>query len=435
MSLIFKQKLRELQDSEPALIVGRVVKVVGLTIECAGVSVPVGSLCLVRTARYGNVETEVIGFREDRTILMPFGDLRGVSQGDPVECASRSQLVGVGESLLGRILDGRGRPIDNKGPVFSYENNPIYSNPPDPLMRKRISQPLSTGIRCIDALLTVGRGQRMGIFSGSGVGKSVLLGMMARYTDADVNVIALVGERGREVREFMEKDLGEEGLARSVCVIATSDRSALERTKAPFLATAIAEYFRDRGKDVNLLMDSVTRMAMAQREIGLSVGEPPATKGYPPSVFALMPRLLERSGKGETGSITGFYTVLVDADDFNEPISDAARSILDGHLVLSRALAHRGHYPAIDVLASISRVMYDIVPAAQYEAARKIGQVLANYRDAEDLINIGAYKPGSNPAIDYARAKIEAVNQFLRQNIAERSDYETSAQKMMQIVA
>lgn len=433
MSNLFIQKIDELSVAEPARIVGRVKQVIGYTIECAGLNVPVGSLCAIKTAREGDVETEVVGFKDERAILMPFSEIRGVSLGDPVECVSLTQLMPVGEALLGRVLDGRGHPTDDKGPIFTHEHYPVYADPPHPLKRTRISKPLSTGIRAIDSLITVGRGQRIGIFSGSGVGKSVLLGMMAKFTDADVNVIALVGERGREVREFIERDLGEEGLARSVVIVATSDKPALERVKAPFLASAVAEYFRDQGKDVNLLMDSTTRMAMAQREIGLAVGEPPATKGYTPSVFALMPRLLERSGCGEIGSITGFYTVLVDADDFNEPISDAMRGILDGHIVLARKLAHRGHYPAIDPLQSISRVMKDVISEDHVQAAQKVNEIIAEYRDAEGLINVGAYQKGSNPKIDYACSKIDAVNDFLKQGMNDRAEFVDTVKKLFAI--
>lgn len=433
---IFQKTERRVAGANTAQVQGRVIQVIGLVIECSAMAVPIGSLCLIHSrVNNENIESEVVGFRETRVLLMPFGEMRGISAGDEVVCIARTQTVGVGMSLLGRVINARGHAMDDKQQIYTRERWPIYASPPDPIKRKRIDTPLATGIRAIDSLVTVGRGQRMGIFAGSGVGKSVTMGMIARYTEAEVNVIALVGERGREVRDFLEKDLGEEGLRRSVVVVATSDQPALLRVKAAFTATAVAEYFRDQGKDVILMMDSVTRMAMAQREIGLSVGEPPATKGYTPSVFSLLPRLLERSGRGESGSITGFYTVLVEADDFNEPISDAVRAILDGHIMLSRALAIKGHYPAIDVLGSISRVMIDIVPPAQKKTAEKIGAILASYRDAEDLINIGAYADGSNAEIDYAKSKINAVNRFLRQDIAEPETLQGAVSKMTELLA
>jgi flagellum-specific ATP synthase len=343
MSLnLFERQIERLQDIVPPRITGRVRQIIGLIIECEGLSVPVGSVCTVRPGTQGDpVPAEVVGFREDTALLMPLGEMRGIRRNDPVDCVSTVQEISIGPALLGRVIDAMGNPIDGKGPLFTNETVALYGEPPHPLTRPRITEPLATGVRAIDGLLTLGKGQRVGLFAGSGVGKSMLMGMISRFTAADVNVIALVGERGREVREFVERDLGEEGLARSVVVVETSDRPALTRVKAPFTASAVAEYFRNRGMDVLLLMDSVTRMANAQREIGLSAGEPPTTKGYPPSVFAQLPRLLERAGNAEVGSITGIYTVLVEGDDMNEPIADAARSILDGHVWRNRDLAHR----------------------------------------------------------------------------------------------
>jgi flagellum-specific ATP synthase len=366
----------------------------------------------------------VVGFRDSKVLLMPLGDMAGVSPGSLVVASDAVLRAGVGKDMTGRVLDGLGYPIDGKGPFKPEKYYPVDNEPPHPLNRKRITDPLPLGIKAIDGLLTVGKGQRLGIFAGSGVGKSTLLGMIARNTRADVNVIALIGERGREVREFIEKDLGEEGLSRSVVVVATSDQPALLRLKGAFIATAIAEYFRDLGKDVLLMMDSLTRFAMAQREVGLAAGEPPVSRGYTPSVFGIMPRLLERAGNSEKGSITGLYTVLVDGDDFTEPVTDTARSVLDGHIVLSRSLANRNQYPAIDVLASVSRVMPDIITDQHKEAAAEVKKALAVYRDAEDLINIGAYVSGSNEKIDYAISLIDKINGFIRQLVEERYDFD-----------
>ena len=340
----------------------------------------------------------------------------------------------VGQGLLGRILDGMGRPMDGKGPLVSSREYPLNALPPPPLTRRRIEEPLSVGVRAIDALLTLGKGQRVGIMAGSGVGKSTLLGMMARNTEADISVIALIGERGREVREFIERDLGEEGLKRSVVVVATSDQPALVRIKGALTATAIAEYFRDQGRDVMFMMDSVTRFAMAQREVGLTVGEPPATRGYTPSVFAMLPKLLERSGTGANGSITGIYTVLVDGDDMNEPIADAVRSILDGHIVLSRSIAAQNHYPAIDILNSVSRVMTEVVTKEQRMAAQRLRSLMATHRDAADLINIGAYVMGSNPEIDQAIERIGAIRKFLQQDVYEQTTLSDAVMQLAQLV-
>ncbi len=413
-------------------ITGKITQIVGLVIESQGPSVNLGDLCYIRSRNGGDdIPAEVVGFRQKRVLLMPIGEMQGIGPGCEVFTARQSLRVNVGTHLLGRILDGLGNPIDGKGPITSNEEYPLHAIPPHPLSRQRISEKLSVGVRAIDGLLTLGRGQRVGIMAGSGVGKSTLLGMIARNTDAAINVIALIGERGREVREFIERDLGEEGLKRSVVVVATSDQPALVRMKGAMTATAIAEYFRDQGLDVILMMDSVTRFATAQREVGLTVGEPPATRGYTPSVFAMLPKLLERSGTGDRGSITGIYTVLVDGDDMNEPIADAVRSILDGHIVLSRNIAAQNHYPAIDVLASVSRVMMEIVEKNHNDAAQKLRSIMAIYREAEDLINIGAYSTGNNPRIDQAIANIEAVKAFLQQSVNEQMHIEETVEKLL----
>ncbi len=416
--------LNVLEENDFIEYTGKVTKVVGLTIESNGPEVNIGELCRIFTTRGGRfINSEVVGFRDNKVLLMPLGDMNGIGPGSIVVATGSYLKVGVGSALLGRILDGMGNPIDGKGPLEVEGYYPVYNDPPHPLQRKRITEPLVLGIRAIDGLLTIGKGQRVGIFAGSGVGKSTLIGMISRNTKADINVIALIGERGREVKEFIEKDLGEEGLNRSVLVVATSDQPALIRQKGALLATAIAEYFRDQGKDVLLLMDSLTRFSMAQREIGLAIGEPPVSRGYTPSVFAQMPKLLERSGCSKVGSITGLYTVLVDGDDLNEPITDTARGILDGHIVLSRALANMNHYPAIDVLASVSRVMSDIIDDTHKKTAREMKKVMAVYRDAEDLINIGAYVKGSNEKIDYAIDVIDNINNFLEQGTHEKLTY------------
>lgn len=436
MTSLFEQKRNFLSGVLAARVTGRVQRVVGLVVETSGLPVPVGSLCRIHARLSGaDVEAEVVGFREGVTLLMALADMRGIGPGDPVECVETQQVVPVGPHLLGRVLDGMGRPMDDKGPVYASAAYPVYADPPDPVLRPRISEILPTGVRALDSFITLGRGQRIGIFSGTGVGKSVLMGMLSRFTSAEVSVIALVGERGREVRDFIERDLGPEGLKRSVVVIATSDQPAPVRVKAPFVATAIAEYFRDQGMDVALLMDSVTRMAMAQRDIGGSVGEVAAAKGYTPSVFAMLPQLMERSGRSERGSITGLYTVLVEGDDMNEPISDAVRGILDGHIVLSRRLAHRGHYPAVDIMESISRLQSEIVPADHLESARRVKEMMAVYSEAEDLINIGAYAEGANPEIDRARHIMPQLNEFLRQDMNERADYKASIEQLQQIAA
>lgn len=431
---LFKQETEFLKEIVPQRVHGEVAQIIGLVIECVGISVPVGSLCEITSVQNGaRTEAEVVGFRDDRTLLMPLGEMMGIGLHDRVTCVTRHQKVRVGPSLLGRVLDGRGNPIDGKGEIRDFTLRHIYSSAPQPLSRRRIDEPLATGIRSIDGLLTCGKGQRMGIFSGSGVGKSVTLGMIARGTSARVNVIALIGERGREVKEFIEKDLGEEGLKRSVIVVSTSNEPALVRVKGVFVATAIAEFFRDTGLDVMFMMDSVTRVAMALREIGLSAGEPPTTKGYPPSVFSTLPKFLERSGQSDTATITGFYTVLVEADDMNEPIADAVRSIVDGHVWLSRKLATRGHYPSVSVLDSVSRLMIDVVSPEHRKAAQKIIRLLSAYRDAEDLINIGAYVKGSSPDIDQAIEHMPRIEAFLRQEIDARSSFAETAAHLMQL--
>ncbi|MGC8771187.1 MAG: flagellar protein export ATPase FliI [Brevinematia bacterium] len=418
---------KSLDRAVPIKTIGRISDIVGLSIESIGPFASVGDVCFIETkngSETNYIKGEVVGFKNKKTLIMPLGDVSGIAPGQKIINLGRKMEIPVGKELLGRIVTGDGSPIDDKGPLLCKDFYPVDRKPPDAYNRKRIKEPITTGIKAIDATTTVGKGQRMGIFSGSGVGKSTLLGMIARNTNADVNVIALIGERGREVRDFIEKDLGEEGLKRSVVVVVTSNEPPLLRIRGAYVATAIAEYFRDQGLDVMFLMDSVTRFAMAQREIGLAIGEPPATKGYPPSVFSTLPKLLERTGTSDKGTITAFYTVLVEGDDVSEPISDTVRGILDGHLVLSRQLAHKNHYPAIDVLQSISRLMVEIVDRNHFDNAGKLREVLANYKEAEDLINIGAYVKGSNPKIDYAISKIEAVNSFLKQGIYEKSDFE-----------
>jgi flagellum-specific ATP synthase len=403
---------------------GRVTQVVGLVVEANGPNARVGELCMIESSQKEMIHAEVVGFRGDRVLLMPLGELSGVRAGCLVRGTGHCLRVPVGDGLLGRVIDGIGQPMDDMGPLPVDEHYPIYATPPNALHRRVIHRRMATGVRAIDGVLTIGEGQRMGIFAGSGVGKSTLMGMVARNCSADVNVIALVGERGREVREFIEQDLGEEGLKRSIVVCATSDTPALVRIKAAFTATAIAEYFRDLGKSVLLMMDSVTRFAMAQREVGLAIGEPPSTKGYTPSVFALLPRLMERAGNSANGAITALYTVLVEGDDTNEPIADASRSILDGHIVLSRKLTGRGHYPPIDILQSLSRTMPMVVSDQQVDMARQVRELVAAYDDVEDLVSIGAYKEGTKPIADRAIAKWDAINRFLRQAKAEASTYE-----------
>ncbi len=409
---------------------GKIANVVGLTLESYGPDAKLGDICTIYAKNGARplAMAEVVGFKDQKTLLMPYEHVDGVGIGCIVENENHPLEVVVGDDILGLTLDGLGRP--NKDVKIKGVAYPIEAPPPNPMSRKIISDVLPLGVKAVDGLLTIGKGQRIGIFAGSGVGKSTLLGMFARNTTADINVIALIGERGREVREFVERDLGEEGMKRSVLVIATSDRPALERTKAAKTATAIAEYFRDQGKDVLLMMDSLTRFSMAQREIGLASGEPPVSRGYPPSVYAEMPKLLERAGCSDKGSITGLYTVLVDGDDFNEPITDTARSILDGHIVLNRKLAQKNHYPAIDVLASISRCMSQIVDKEHKKDSGKFKNLMATYADAEDLINIGAYKAGSSDEIDEAINRHKAINEFLLQETDEKLTFEETIQRL-----
>jgi len=419
-------KYKQLLDKSFVSRMGKVSKVVGLTVESIGPDANTNDLCrIISTDHKSEVLAEVIGFRDGRLLLMPFEPLTGIGIGSTVENLNTVHSVKVGNNLLGKILDGLGNPMDGSE-LMAEELYPVEADPPDPMDRVIIDEVLSLGVKAIDGLLTIGKGQRIGIFAGSGVGKSTLLGMIARNTKADINVIALIGERGREVKEFIERDLGEEGLKRSVLVIATSDKPAIIRKKAAKAATSIAEYFRNQGKDVLLMMDSLTRFSMAQREIGLAAGEPPVSRGYPPSVYSEMPKLLERAGNDNVGSITGLYTVLVDGDDFNEPITDTARGILDGHIVLTRQLANKNHYPAIDVLQSISRVMSSIVTKEHKKLAGECKMLMATHREAEDLINIGAYKAGSNPDIDRAIEKMKEINGFLLQDVDTKYSFEDS---------
>ncbi len=422
----------KLDRVEPQRILGRIEQLIGLVLEATGPATSVGEICWVYSSNGRHrIQAEVVGFRQDRMLLMPLGELQGIGPGSLLVPTGRDFMVPVGRALMGRVLDGLGRPLDGKGPLGAEAQVPVHREPPDPLKRQRITEPLSTGVRSIDGLLTIGRGQRIGIFAGSGVGKSTLMGMVARDADADVNVIALVGERGREVRDFIDKDLGPAGLAKSVVIAATSDQPALIRRQGALVATAIAEWFRDQGLTVMFMMDSVTRFAMAQREIGLAIGEPPATKGYTPSVFALLPKLLERAGTTDhRGSITGLYTVLVEADDMNEPVGDTVRAILDGHIVLSRELASQNHYPPVDVLESVSRLMPDLAGAAHKAAAARVRDVLSAYRGARDLINIGAYVKGSDRRIDRALEHVDPVNAFLKQDIEERDTLANAAQRL-----
>ncbi|WP_300785849.1 FliI/YscN family ATPase [uncultured Desulfovibrio sp.] len=467
---------RLLRASNPVRSYGKVTKVVGLVAEGSGIRAPLGAVChMLPDDDAHGIAAEVVGFREGNLLFMPYGDMRGIRPGSRIRNTSLPPVFPVGPDSLGRAFDAFGTPLDSGPPVstelcesplgtadggradfesqmaaqapfkpawlaearakWQSELAPIYADPPSPLMRPRITDILDVGVRAINSLITLGKGQRVGIMAGSGVGKSTLMGMMARYTKADVNVIALIGERGREVVEFMERDLGPEGMARSVLVIATSDQSPLVRMRAAYSATAVAEYFRDKGMDVLLMMDSVTRFAMAAREVGLAVGEPPTTKGYTPTVFAQLPKLLERAGRSSTGTITGIYTVLVDGDDFNEPIADAVRSILDGHIVLTRELADQGHFPAIDVLRSISRLRSDICTREDVLAGRVVTRHMSTYRRVEDMINIGAYARGSNPEIDEAIAKMPAINAFLRQDVAEPEFLDSCMQKLRDLAA
>jgi flagellum-specific ATP synthase len=419
--------------AEPIRVHGKVIEVIGLLIESTGPAASVGDVCIIENNNEFVGRAEVVGFRGERTLLMPLGPIEGIHPGLTVVSTKRPLMAGVGDHLLGRIIDGLGNPIDGKGPLKVDLWRPVFSSIPNPLHRTRITEPFQTGIRSIDALVTIGKGQRMGIFSGSGVGKSVLLGMMARNCVSDVNVIALIGERGREVREFLERDLGDEGLKRSVVVVATSDQPALIRIKGAMVAAAVAEHFRDQRRDVLFLVDSITRMATAQREIGLAIGEPPATKGFTPSVFSLLPRFLERAGTSPKGTITGLFTVLVEGDDLDEPISDAARSILDGHVVLARRLAHQNHFPAVDILESISRCMPDVVTADHFAIAGRMKDLAAAFRENEDLIQIGAYAPGSSERVDRAIKINEPFKAFLRQDRVQKCLLDESVKQLAEL--
>ena len=422
------------KDFSPIVKSGKVVQIIGLTIESEGPPVDIGHLCYIENSYGEQVPSEVVGFKNNRVLLMPLGEMKGIGPGSKCTAATYEFRIPVGYSLLGRVLNGLGEPLDDLGPLEVKEFYPITSIPPHPLNRTRIIQPITMGIKTIDGLLTCGKGQRIGIFSGSGVGKSTLLGMISRNSSADINVIALIGERGREVRDFIEKDLGPEGLKRSVIIVATSDQPALIRLKGAFVATTIAEYFRTLGKNVILFMDSLTRFALAQREVGLTIGEPPVTRGFTPSVFAVLPKLLERAGNSDKGSITGLYTVLVDGDDLDEPISDSVRGLLDGHIVLSRLISNKNQYPAIDVNASISRLMNDIVEKDHYKAASTIKSLLAAYRDAEDLINIGAYSKGSNKLVDRSIECNEEIIEFLCQDTRESFTLDQTKELLFSIV-
>ena len=416
--------LGAISSCQPITLEGKIVKVAGIVAEGHGPGLSVGSLCSIKNSDGLNVQAEVVGFKDKRVILMPYGEMRGIRPGSRIVDVSKRPIVQVGETYLGRVIDGLGHPIDGKGTISSETEYPIYGDVLNPLKREIIREAIDVGVGSINALITVGKGQRIAIMSGSGVGKSVLMGMIAKNTSADVTVIALIGERGREVREFIERSLGEEGLKKSVAIAATSDTPALVRIRGAYLATTLAEYFRDKGLDVILVMDSITRFAMSLREVGLAAGEPPSAKGYTPSVFTKIPKLVERAGTIEKkGSITGIYNVLVEGDDMTEPIADAVRSSVDGHIVLSRTLAQRGHYPAVDVLASISRVMRDIVDPGHLDNAKKLVRVLSVYREAEDLINIGAYVDGSDPKIDYAKKMIDKINSFLQQDIDQKVSF------------
>jgi flagellum-specific ATP synthase len=424
--------IEHLRPIDPIRINGKVTQVIGLTVESEGPDASIGDLCYIYPVKSAKpLKAEVVGFRNNKVILMPLGELHAIGPGCDVVGTGKPLTIQVGSELLGKVLDGLGQPLDGSFLPSRMPHYSTHNTPTNPLAKPRVTEPLGIGVRAIDGLLTVGQGQRVGIFAGSGVGKSTLLGMVARNTAADVNVIALIGERGREVLEFVEKDLGPEGLARSVVIVATSDQPALIRMKGALIATTIAEYFRDRGLNVMLMMDSVTRYAMALREVGLAIGEPPATRGYTPSVFAQLPKLLERAGTGLTGSITAFYTVLVDGDDMNEPIADAVRGILDGHIVLSRSLAHKGHFPAIDVLASVSRVMSGIASEEQKDAANELKRLLAIYRDSEDLINIGAYQRGSNAEIDLAIDNYDGIRNFTQQKTHEKVLFQETQERLI----
>lgn len=420
MGLCPQSCIKVLQETDPVQTFGKVSKVVGLLVEGRGMKASLGSFCrLLSEDGQEDIPAEVVGFRNGSVLFMPYGEMRGIRPGSLIQNSNTPPLFPVGKQMLGRVVDAFGRPMDSGPPLAPSQYYPLHAQPLNPLKRPRIQAPLDTGIRAINGLLTLGKGQRVGIMAGSGVGKSTLMGMIARYTKADINVIALVGERGREVLDFMEKDLGPEGLARSILVVATSEQGPLVRMRAAFAATAVAEYFRDKGQDVILMMDSVTRFAMAAREVGLAAGEPPTTRGYTPTVFAMLPRLLERAGNSEQGSITGIYTVLVEGDDFSEPVADSVRSILDGHIVLTRELADQGHYPSIDVLKSVSRLRADVTPPEIVRSGQEFVRTLATYNKVEDMVNIGAYAKGSSQEIDLALQRIGPIQNYLRQRVDE----------------
>ncbi len=427
----WEEYLRAVQECEEIQTIGHIIKIRGIIAEADGPKLSVGSICNIINNKGKLIPAEVVGFKERKIIVMPYGDMEGIEPGSPLIFVKESPSIMVGYQYLGRVIDGLGNPLDGKGPLWGDKEYPLYSNSINPLKRAIIREYLDVGIRSINSLFTIGKGQRIAIMAGSGVGKSVLMGMMVRNTKADVRVVALIGERGREVKEFLENNLNDETRAKSVLVVATSDSPALIRIRAAYLATAISEYFRDMGKDVLLIMDSITRFAMALREVGLAIGEPPSSKGYTPSVFSILPKILERAGSIEgKGSITGIYNVLIEADDINDPIGDAIRSIVDGHIVLSRELANRGHYPAVDILKSISRLMPLIVDKEHREYAKRLINIVSIYKDAEDLINIGAYKEGSNPEIDYAIKMMNKIEEFLKQNMEESSDMKDSITKL-----
>lgn len=429
------QNLRSrIEATVPVVRMGEVVQVTGLVIESIGPNVSLGDICEISSPRLSGLQAEVVGFRDHRVLLMPLGEMQDIHAGCEVAATGRAAGINVSEALIGRIIDGIGRPIDGKGPLPAGTPRPLHCTPPNPLTRQRISKPFQTGVKALDLFTPVGCGQRLGIFAGSGVGKSTLLGMIARGAESEINVIALVGERGRELREFIEKDLGPEGMARSIIVVSTSDQPALVRRRAALIATAIAEHFRDEGRKVLFMMDSVTRYAMAQREIGLAVGEPPTSRGYTPSVFSVLPRLLERTGMGDTGSITALYTVLVDGDDMNEPIADAVRGILDGHVVLSRSLATANHFPAVDVLESVSRVTLEVCEEKEIATISKARDLLSVYRKNEDVITIGAYTKGSSPSVDLAIEKQPLLRHLLRQPIEDKWTRSKSFAELTQIV-
>lgn len=430
------QICKSIQETTTYRYFGKIDKVIGMMIESIGPECKVGDLCNIYSEGFERkISAEVVGFRGNKALLMPYEEPEGIGAGALVESTDQALTINISDNLIGRVINAIGEPIDGKGPIEGSEWCEVQSTCANPLARPRISEVLEFGVKAIDGLLTIGKGQRMGIFSGSGVGKSTLIGMIARNVKANVNVIALVGERGREVREFLERDLGEEGLARSVLVVATSDQPPMQRMKCALVATTIAEYFKDKGNDVLLMMDSLTRFAMAQREIGLATGEPPVARGYTPSIYSALPKLLERTGNFENGSITGIYTVLVEGDDVNEPISDTVRGIIDGHIVLSRKIAMQNHYPAIDVLGSISRLMNDIAGQEQIDAAGRIRNLMSLYAANADLINIGAYKSGSNNMLDEAIEKMEAINEFLQQKVDDKVAFEQSVERMRAVVS